>query len=322
MAQNAESILNKSNAQVEDKKQFKAKRNGFKGMEISEIIFKVFAYFFIAVFALICLYPFVYAISGALSGYSALYSGAVVVFPVDLQIDAFKVVFTDNGFWSAYSNTIVLTLFGTLYSMILSILGGYALSKKNLFGHKFFNFFLVFTMWFTAGMIPTYLNYIDTRTIFRDIGITDDKWFVVVAMGIAAYNIILLRNAFEAVPSEIDEAARVDGANEFQIMAKVYVPMSKATIATVALFYGISRWNGYFWAKQTLDVTDAPLQVYIRNRVDQFSDPSYMDGWHEVYAPDSLMYGMIVCAIIPIVLIYPFIQKYFAAGVNIGGVKE
>jgi len=206
--------------------------------------------------------------------------------------------------------------------MLVSILGGYTLSKKNLFGHKAFNFFLVFTMWFSAGMIPTYLNYLNTKSVMTGMGITDEKWFVIIAMGMAAYNIILLRNAFDGVPSEIDEAARVDGANEFQILSKVYVPMSKATIATVALFYGISRWNGYFWAKQTLDVTDAPLQVYIRNQVDLMNDASYMDGWNEVYAPDSLMYAMIVCAIIPILVIYPFIQKYFAAGVNLGGVKE
>lgn len=316
--------LEATNAQVENKKKYKAKRNGFRGMETSEIIFKIFAYFFVTVFALLCLYPFIYSISGAISSKQAVYSGSVILWPIEPQFEAFADVLESASFWGAYSNTIVITLFGTLYCMFIGILGGYALSKKNLFGHKFFNFFMVFTMWFAAGMIPTYLNYINTREIFRSIGIIDDKWMVIIAMGVAAYNIILLRNAFDGVPSEIDEAARVDGANEFQIMSKVYVPMSKATIATVALFFGISRWNGYFWAKQTLDTEDAPLQVYVRSKIDQFSDASFMDGWDQLYsyAPDSLMYAMIVCAIIPVLIIYPFIQKYFAAGVNLGGVKE
>ena len=145
---------------------------------------------------------------------------------------------------------------------------------------------------------------------------------VVIAMGVNAYNIILLRNGFAGVPKEIEEAALVDGATEFQIASKVYIPISKATIATVALFYGISRWNGYFWAAQVIsDPTQFPLQVYIRNAIEESqnidSRPTY-DG----FAFESLSYCMIVAAIIPIIIIYPFIQKYFAAGVNLGGVKE
>ena len=262
------------NAQVQDKKKYKARKDGFKRMGVSEIAFKIFAYFFVTVFALICLYPFVYAISASFSGYQAFATGRVVLWPVDLQVDAFKSVVQDSGFWLSYTNTLFVTLYGTLWCMSIGILGGYALSKKRLFGHKFFNFALVFTMWFTAGMIPTYLNYENTTSILQKVGIMDEKWMVVIAMGMSAYNIILLRNAFEGVPKEIEEAAIVDGANEFQIMGKIYTPMSKATIATVALFFGISRWNGYFWAKQMLGVNDVPLQVYIRNTLDQFeSDP-------------------------------------------------
>jgi len=154
-------------------------------------------------------------------------------------------------------------------------------------------------------------------------GITDDKWLVVIAMGMAAMNIILLRNAFEGVPSEIEEAAIVDGATEFQVLGKVYIPMSKSTIATVTLFFAISRWNGYFWAKQMMtNPNEHPLQVFIRNKLDQFSDSDQMTSWAEPYASDSVIFALIVCSIIPILIIYPFIQKYFAKGVNVGGVKE
>lgn len=292
-------------------------------LEISELIFKIISYTLLTVFALCCLYPFVYALSASISGRTAVEYGTIVLFPKDLQFDAFARMFNDNMFWNAYSNTLFLTLYGTIWALGVSIFGAYALSKKRLLFRKFFNFFLVFTMWFSAGIIPQYLNYLDTKAIFNSVGITDDKWLVVIAMGMAAMNIILLRNAFEGVPSEIEEAAVVDGASEFQVLSKVFIPMSKSTIATVALFFAISRWNGYFWARQMISNTNEhPLQVFIRLRLEQYTDSETMAGWNELYASDSVIYALIVCSIIPILIIYPFIQKYFAKGVNVGGVKE
>ena len=280
-------------------------------LEISELIFKVISYTLLTVFALCCLYPFVYAISASISGRSAVEYGSIVLFPKDIQFDAFKLMFNDNMFWNAYSNTLFLTLFGTLWSMFVAILGGYALSKKRLLFRKTFNFFLVFTMWFSAGIVPQYLNYLATKDVFNSMGIMDDKWLVVIAMGMAAMNIILLRNAFEGVPSEIEEAAIVDGATEMQVLTQVYIPMSKSTIATVALFFAISRWNGYFWARQMIsNQNEHPLQVFIRLRLEQYTDPEQMAGWNKAFA------------IVPILIIYPFIQKYFAKGTNVGGVKE
>ena len=292
-------------------------------LEISELIFKILSYTFLTVFALCCLYPFVYAVSAALSGRHAVEYGQIVLFPKNIQFEAFARMFNNNMFWNAYTNTLFLALFGTIWSMLTSILGAYALSKKRLLFRKFFNFFLVFTMWFSAGIVPQYLNYIATRKVFNAAGIMDDKWLVVIAMGMAAMNIILLRNAFEGVPSEIEEAAIVDGASEFQVLSTVYIPMSKSTIATVALFFAISRWNGYFWARQMIsNSNEHPLQVFIRLRLEEFQDPDFITGWNEVYATDSAIYALIVCSIIPILIIYPFIQKYFAKGVNMGGVKE
>ena len=292
-------------------------------LEISELIFKIISYTFLTAFALCCLYPFVYAISASISGASAVEYGQVVLFPKDVQFDAFKVMFSDNMFWNAYTNTLFLTVYGTIWSLGVAILGAYALSKKRLLFRRAFNFFLVFTMWFSAGLIPQYLNYIATRNVFQSVGIMDDKWLVVIAMGMAAMNIILLRNAFEGVPSDIEEAAIVDGATEFQVLSKVYIPMSKSTIATVALFFAISRWNGYFWARQMIsNANEHPLQVFIRLKLEEFMDSEFMVGWNKPYASDSVIYALIICSIIPILIIYPFIQKYFAKGVNVGGVKE
>ncbi len=297
-----------------------------KNLDISEIIFKIFAYLFVTIFALLCLYPFIFVLSASFSGERALDLGQVFLFPVDFQTVAFGAIIADDHFWISYTNTLFITLYGTLWSMITSMLGAYALSKKRLVFRRQLNFLLVFTMWFSAGMVPTYLNYLDTQNVLNAIAITDNKWLIVLAMGTSAYNVILLRNAFEGVPKEIEEAATVDGASEFQIFKNVYVPMSKATIATVALFFGISRWNGYFWARQMLseESNARPLQVYIRSILEKYVDSSGSEPAPFPYecSPYAFVYAMIVCAIIPIVIIYPFIQKYFAVGVNLGGVKE
>ena len=292
-------------------------------LEISELIFKIISYTFLTVFALMCLYPFLYAVSASISGREAVEYQKLILFPKDVQFEAFAEMFGNNQFWNAYSNTLFLTIYGTIWSLGVSILGGYALSKKRLLFRKAFNFFLVFTMWFSAGIVPQYLNYLATKTVFNSVGIMDDKWLVVIAMGMAAMNVILLRNAFENVPSEIEEAAIVDGATELQVLTKVFIPMSKSTIATVALFFAISRWNGYFWARQMISNTnEQPLQVFIRNKLEQYTDLEQLATWTENYAADSLIFALIVCSIIPILIIYPFIQKYFAKGANAGGVKE
>ena len=292
-------------------------------LEASELIFRILSYTLLTIFALACLYPFVYAVSASISGAHEVDYNQIILMPKNIQFDAFKTMFNNNMFWNAYSNTLFLTLYGTIWALGYSILGAYALSKKRLLFRKAFNFFLVFTMWFSAGIVPQYLNYLQTKTVFNSVGIMDDKWLVVIAMGMAAMNIILLRNAFEGVPSEIEEAAIVDGATEFQVLSTVYIPMSKSTIATVALFFAISRWNGYFWARQMISNSfEKPLQVFIRELLEQYRDAEFIAGWNEIYASDSIIYALIVVSIVPILVIYPFIQKYFAKGTNVGGVKE
>ena len=299
--------------------------------EVSELIFRIIAYVVLIIFSLMCVYPLIYALAAAFSSSGAVDTGKVILWPVGFQGKAFLYVLKKNEFWINYSNTLFVTFFGTVWALGYSILGAYALSKKRLLGRHGFNFFLVFTMWFSAGIIPQYQNYMQTAQVFGAIGITDLKWTVVIAMGMNATNIILLRNSFEGVPTEIEEAARIDGATELQILTKVYIPMSKATIATVALFFGISRWNGYFWAYKVIPTDQKyswPVQVYIRDFLNTYTSiagggsQEAMDSWNESFATTSVLYSMVVCAVIPILAIYPFIQKYFAKGVNMGGVKE
>ena len=290
-------------------------------LETSELIFKIVSYTLLTMFAICCLYPFLYAVSSSISGRKAVEYSEVVLFPKDIQFEAFGKMFSNNMFWNAYSNTLYITLFGTIWALGYSILGAYALSKKRLLFRKTFNFFLVFTMWFSAGIVPQYLNYLNTKAVFNKVGIMDDKWLVIIAMGMAAMNVILLRNAFEGVPSEIEEAAIVDGATEFQVLSKVYIPMSKSTIATVALFFGISRWNGYFWARQMIsNSNEHPLMVYIRLMLEEYTDPEVMSGWNEAFASDSVIYALIVCSIVPILVFFLYNPKYSANDINVGGV--
>ncbi len=287
-----------------------------KRLDKSEIIFKVFAYVLLTLFALMCFYPLIYCLAVALSDKAAGDSGTVVLWPIvnghiGIDLKAVKFVLNDKLFWLAYCNTLFLTFYGTLVSMLIAITGAYALSKARLMWGRGFNFLLTFTMWFNAGLIATYQN-------FRDLKI-DNKYGFIFGLGFNAFNIILLRNGFKGVPSEIEEAATIDGATEFQLLTKIYIPMSKSSIATVTMFYALSRWNGYYWASLLLAKTeDKPLQVYMRDLMtDDGTGTDLAD-----YSTNSWKFAMIVCSIIPILILYPQMQKYFAAGVNLGGVKE
>ena len=288
-----------------------------KRLDRTEIIFKVLSYALLTVFALACLYPFLYILVNSISSKDATANATINFFPDTFNIAAYQYAFEQKRFWLAYCNSFFITIYGTLVSMLVAICGAYALSKKRLMFGRGFNFMLVFTMWFNAGMIPTYQNFVR-------FGVSNMYMFII-ALGFNAFNIILLRNYFGSISSEIEEAATIDGATEFQIMTKVYIPMSKSSIVTVAMFYAVARWNGYLWAQMILVEDDYPLTVYIRRSVETTvqqmeEDPTIMSQYN--FSTFSVRYAFIVCSIIPIIVIYPKLQKYFAAGVNVGGVKE
>jgi len=285
-----------------------------KRLDRTEIIFKILSYTLLTIFALACLYPFIYVLSASLSSRAAVDSGRVVLIPVEFSVSTYAEVFNNKEFWISYSNTFFVTGYGTLVSMLVAITGAYALSKTRLVFGRGFNFMLVFTMWFSAGMIPTFQNFKNFHV--------DNKYMFIIALGFNAFNIILLRNYFSSVPTEIEEAATIDGATEFQILSKIYIPMSKSSIVTVAMFYAVARWNGYIWAQMLLlKSEDVLLTVFIKNSMAQLVD-QINNGADVPYSVYGLQYAFIVCSIIPVIVVYPALQKYFAAGVNVGGVKE
>ena len=283
-----------------------------KRLDRTEIIFKVMSYVLLTIFALCCIYPFIYILSNSIAAKDEVDAGRVFFIPLEgIQGEAYLKVFTNKDFWLAYCNSFYITMYGTLVSMLVAITGAYALSKPRLMFGRGFNFMLVFTMWFNAGMIPNLQNFVR-------FGVNNREMFII-ALGFNAFNIILLRNYFSGIPTEIEEAATIDGATEFQLLTKVYIPMSKSSIVTVAMFYAVSRWNGYIWAQMLLGTDDQPLQVFIKLTLKNLLSQEGIDLNYSVY---SLQYAFIVCSIIPVVVVYPKLQKYFAAGVNVGGVKE
>jgi putative aldouronate transport system permease protein len=281
-------------------------------------IFVIVNMILVGLFTLSTLYPFIYIAAVSFSSGFAATAGTVVLTPVDFTIAAYKRVLSEPEFWTSYRNTFIYTFGGTLMSLIIIIPGAYALSRPQLIGRRFWNLFVAFTMWFNAGLIPFFLN-------MRDLGLLDSYFGIIIGFAVNGFNIILLRNFFEGIPRSFEEAARMDGANEFQVLWKVYVPLSKPAIATITLFCIVSRWNGFFWAMVLLQSEDKiPLQVYLRQLIEQLSDDEEFTTtlMTEAYSVQTVTAAIIVCSIIPVLLIYPWVQKYFNKGILLGGVKE
>ena len=274
--------------------------------------------FLLTLFALSTLYPFIYIAAVSFSSGSAVTSGEVIYRPIELTLAAYKYVWNESQFWVSYMNTFIYTIFGTLVSLLIIIPGAYALSRPQLIGRRFFNLFVAFTLWFNAGLIPFFLN-------MRDLGLLDSYFGIIVGFACNAFNVILLRNFFEGIPQSFEEAARMDGANDFQVLWKVYLPLSKPAIATVALFCIVSRWNGFFWAMILLrDEGKVPLQVFLRQTIVSLTNDEEFGSTllEAAYSYETVTAAIIVASIIPVLFIYPFLQKYFNKGILLGGVKE
>ena len=272
----------------------------------------------IALFALSTLYPFIYIAAVSFSNGSAAAAGTVVYKPIGFTLAAYERVLSEPLFWSSYRNTFIYTFGGTAMSLLIIVPGAYALSRPQLMGRRFWNLMVAFTMWFNAGLIPFFLN-------MRDLGLMDSYFGLIIAFACNAFNIILLRNFFEAIPSSFEEAARMDGANEFQVLWKVYIPLSKPALATIILFCMVARWNGFFWAMVLLkDSQKIPLQVYLQQVIAELQDDEEFGASliEAVYSFETVTAAIMVCSIIPVLIFYPFIQKFFNKGILLGGVKE
>lgn len=288
-------------------------------ISFSERLFDWLNVILVAVLGVMFIYPIIYVFSAAFSNPYLVETGQVVLLPKGFNLNSVLAVMDIKLFWVSYGNTIFITFFGTLVNMFFTVLGAYALSKPNLRGRGFWIMFVVFTMWFDPGIIPTYLN-------FRDLRLINSYTGIIFGFAVNTFNVIILKTFFESVPRSLEESASIDGANQFQILWQIYLPLSKAALTTVALFYAVSRWNGYFWTMILLtEERKAPLQVFLKKMI---VDRATSSEANILVTPDSvtsqttIIYAVIVLSIIPILIIYPFIQGFFKKGVNVGAVKE
>jgi putative aldouronate transport system permease protein len=282
-----------------------------------EKAFYIINYIVLAIIGLITIYPLVYVFSASISEADAVITGKVLLFPKNIDFSAYQKVLEEKGIWTAYGNTIYYTAVGTLVNILITICGAYPLSKKRLMGRSFISFMIALTMWFNAGMIPFYLT-------LKGLNILNTRFAIIFAFACTTFNVILLRTFFQSIPDSLEEAATVDGANDLQILRKIYLPLSKPAIATVGLFYGIGRWNGYFWSMIILrDESKIPLQVLLKKLIVEMTASSeYINAVDTfTYSGETIMYATIIVSLIPVIIIYPYIQKYFVKGVMIGSVK-
>ena len=267
-------------------------------------------------------YPIIYVLAVSLSSGIAVDRGDVFLFPVEFTIEAYRFLFKDMSFIIAFGNSLLYMFVGTLYNLYISVTAAFVRARKDFILTKYVNLMVIFTMWLGAGTIPTYMNY-------KSLNMSDSRIAMIVGFGLSAYNIILVRNYFENLPDEILEAAKIDGASESQILAKIFIPLSKPILATVALFYALSRWNSWFWHSLLLkDENKIPLQVLLRKLLSQSAEnpDSTQNEIIEIAKGSAsfttIQHAVMLFAIVPVILVYPYVQKHFTKGIMLGGVKS
>jgi len=276
--------------------------------------FNSIVYVLLAIVAVSCLFPILYVVSVSLTPYSELIkNGGFQVIPQKLTFDAYRSLLIERTLPKSMGVSVVITILGTALSLLLTLLGAYPLSRKNLPGRTPILLFIVFTMLFSGGLIPTYL-------VVKDLGLTNTIWAMIVPNALATFNMLIMKTFFESLPEELFESARIDGAREFRILWKIAIPLSIPSLMTIGLFYMVAQWNTFFSA--IIYITNRelhPLQVVVRNML-TMSQSTEMAA--EAIMPTmTLQMAAVVIASLPIILVYPFIQKHLTKGMMIGAIK-
>ncbi|MGF9696626.1 MULTISPECIES: carbohydrate ABC transporter permease [Paenibacillus] len=278
-------------------------------------IFGVINTLILSLVAVATLYPIVYITAVSLSDTAAVVQGKVFLFPKGLNLEAYVEVLKNDTIPRAYLNSIFYTAFGTFVNLLFTAVAAYPLSQKGFFGRKFFMMTIVLTMFLNPGIIPTYV-------VVQQLGLTDSVWALVLPNAIWTMELIILKSFYENMSSQIREAALIDGASEYRILFNIVIPLSKPALASIGLFYFMGHWNSFFLPLIYLNDPDKyPLQVVLRDMLiySAENDAGLVD--RSALAPQSIKNATIVLSMIPVLLIYPFAQKYFAKGVMLGSEK-
>ena len=289
--------------------------------------FDVILIIFLCLIGVIYLYPIFYTIIASFSDTYAVLRGEVKFWFKGFNIDAYRFVFNYKQIWSGYMNTIIYTAVGTVYALLITIPCAYAMSRKNIKGKSIIMIYFVFTMYFSGGLIPSYL-------LVRSLGMLDSRQALIIPAGMSVYNMIIARTFYQSsIPNELYEAAKIDGANEFRTFFQIALPLSGAIIAVIALYVAVGHWNSYFAA--LIYITDRslyPLQLVLRGilimnqnidiqDVVNLSPEEAAELMRRKILAESMKYSLIIIASLPVLAAYPFVQKYFVKGIMIGALK-
>lgn len=285
-----------------------------------ERAFQVFNYAFLMLIMLVCLYPVWYVAVASFSNSNALTQHSGLLFrPIGFSMDAYKKVFQNPMIGKGYLNTLFILIIGVFLDLVMTSLGAYFLSRKRVMFKKPIMLFIVFTMFFSGGMIPFYIN-------LKELHLTNMLWGLIIPFMITTSNLIILRTSFESIPESLIEAAQIDGAGHIRILTTIVLPLSKAMLAVMVLYYGVSIWNSWFWASAILRNREMyPLQIILREIL-LSNDTSSMTAGASATDTEAIgmtiKYATIMVATVPILCVYPFLQKYFTKGTMVGAVKE
>ncbi len=269
---------------------------------------------------IIVLVPLIFVVSASFSDPDLVLKGKVFLFPKGLTLEPYKMVFQNKDIWVGYRNTIFYTAAGTTISVILTVLAAYPLSRKEMAGRRFFMLVILFTMYFNGGLIPTYL-------LVRNLGMYNKIWALLIPSAISTFNLIVAKTFFENnIPDEMYESAKLDGCGNMRMLLNIALPLSKAIIAILVLYYAVDQWNSYFNALIYLNNEKLyPLQIILRNilllgQTEQLGTNDVGMG-EKIKMAEGIKYSVIIISSVPILMVYPFVQKYFVKGVMIGSVK-
>ena len=272
-------------------------------------------------FLIIVLYPILFVVAASFSSGEAVSAGKVFLWPVDFSLDGYKTVFNNRNIWMGFCNSILYTVLGTAINLVMTMIAAYALSRDDVPGSNKIMLLFTFTMFFNGGMIPTYM-------LIRGLHMLDTVWAMIIPGAIGVYNLIIARTFIRnSIPGDLLDAAKIDGCSDIKYFLKIVLPLSKAIMAVLVLFYGVGHWNSYFNPMLYLNTRELfPLPIFLKeiliaNQIDPstVSDPELQMQIAKI--ADVIKYALIVVSTIPVMLIYPFIQKYFVKGVMIGSVK-
>lgn len=284
----------------------------------SRRVFNVFNYLFLGVIMVITLYPLYYQFIVSISNGLDVMRGEVTFLPQNITLDTYR-QFLKGDLFMYMKNSVFYTVLGTFINLVMSSLCAYPLTRKQFSGRKFFTFMVTFTMFFSGGMVPLYL-------VVKELELLDTVWALVLPVAISTYNMIIIRTSFQAIPESLIESAQLDGANDVVILCRIVLPLSKAVLATMLLYYAVSHWNDYFNAMLYINSKELyPLQIMLRNMLiaGLFSEEAGVAGGSTTFSVTdaTLRAAAIIVTTLPILVVYPFVQRYFVNGVMIGSVR-